>query len=293
MPGPESSTTSRTRLPSTPTLTATTPAGGAYLNALSSRTPSRRSSHSDEPITTSGSEPDRHLERGPAALGDRRESLRRLVDHHADLDRLGGGTPLRRVHPREPEQVVDKTPDPPALRAHPLERIAIPGGVAILAQGEARLGLDDGKRSAELVRGVGCELQLALAGELDRGADPATHDQGAEEHQQQHPESSDRLGDDQRRPRLRDRVDVEADDQLGRTKPVIYRRTDDPHVHAFDLGVVGSVTHRVGCRKLRLIADGGDRGSVIWHAAGGKTTQTSGGELRAHPAQCRPRPLAA
>ena len=73
----------------------------------------------------------------------------------------------------------------PALRADPLEGVPVPGRVAVLAEREARLGLDDGERGPELVGGVGGELELALPGELDRGADAATDDQGAGEHQEE------------------------------------------------------------------------------------------------------------
>ena len=105
---------------------------------------------------------------------------------HADLDRLGGGSPLRRVDAGEPEQVVHQATDPAALGPHPLERIPIPGRIAILAERQACLRLDDGERGPQLVGGVRGELELALPGKLDRGADPAADEQRAEEHQKEH-----------------------------------------------------------------------------------------------------------
>ena len=61
--------------------------------------------------------------------------------------------------------------------------------VAILAERQAGLRLDHGKRGTQLVRRVGGELELPLPGKLDRRADPASDDQAAEEDEEQHPES--------------------------------------------------------------------------------------------------------
>ena len=111
---------------------------------------------------------------------------------HADLDRLRGRTPLRRVHAGKPEQVVHEAADPAALGSHPLEGMPIPGGIPILAERQAGLRLDDRKGGSQLVRGVGGELELALPGKLDRSADPPADEQRAAEDQQQQDDADQR-----------------------------------------------------------------------------------------------------
>jgi hypothetical protein len=180
----------------TPTITVAP--CGEYLNALSSRIPTSRSSQSGGAVTIASRQsgaPD--LEVLPASLGDRAESIGRLGRQDADVDRLGLGLPARRVESSEPEHVVDQPASPLQLGVDSPERRPVPGSVARPGKGQRRLSLDDRQRRPQFVRGVGGEFELALAGPLDRHRDAPADRQSAEEDDDQQRAADTDLGNDQ------------------------------------------------------------------------------------------------
>ena len=83
-----------------------------------------------------------------------------------------------------------------AFAVDPPEGVAVPLGAAFLRQGEARVGLDDRQRRAQLVRRVGGELHLPLARLLDGRRDAPADGDGAQEHddEQDRPDAAARRG---------------------------------------------------------------------------------------------------
>ena len=103
---------------------------GAYLQALSRRTPSRRSSHSggrgDDCARRRAVEVEPQSRRG---LGDDPEpvdGLRRPGPPRSTGSASGGS--LRGVEPGEPEEVVEQPAHPLDLDVDPAERRAVPAG---------------------------------------------------------------------------------------------------------------------------------------------------------------------
>ena len=92
--------------------TVTAPPSGEYLQALSSRTP-------EQPVEPLGRHGDDHAPgRDGAGPGSGRASRRRprtgrpSGGEDAQVDRLGVGLALRRVEPRQPQQVLEEPPHP-------------------------------------------------------------------------------------------------------------------------------------------------------------------------------------
>ncbi len=156
------------------------------------------------------------LEIEPPSLGDGPEPVDRLGGQDGEVDRLGVGRLLRRVEPGEPEEVLDQPAHPLVLDVDLAERGAVPLGVAVLGQGQARVRLDDRQRRPQLVRRVGGELELADAGLLDRRGDPPSDRHGSEEDDDEQDRGDDQLGQQEGRPRLVDRGGRLADHDVAR-----------------------------------------------------------------------------
>ena len=93
--------------------------------------------------------------------------------HHREVDRLLVRRPPATRRTGRARAGPRASAASASTRGRPAERRAVPGGVALLGEGEARVGLDHGQRRPQLVRGVGGEVELALAGRLDRRRRPA------------------------------------------------------------------------------------------------------------------------
>ena len=158
------------------------------------------------------------------------EPIGRLRREDAEVDRLSVGQAPGRIEPGEPQEVVDEPVHPLALAVDPPERAPVPLGLPIPAQGERRLRLDDRQRRAQLVDGVGGELELAATGELDRGGDPPADGDGAEEDDHEEDRGDDHLGEDDGRAGLGHRVETLGDDDV----EVVGLGSGDPHVDAAD-----------------------------------------------------------
>ena len=188
-----------------------------------------------------------------AGLGDRPESVDGLGHHHREIDGLDVRRPLRRVEPGEPEQVLEHPPHPLRLVVDPVERRAVPADVAVLGEGEAGVGLDDRQRRSQLMRGVGGEVELALARGLDRRADPAADRDGTEEDESEQERGDHELGEDDRPARLADGLERLADDDV----VVADRPAGESHLDPADrgrrrLGHRGVGGRQDGVRGLRL-----------------------------------------
>ena len=184
MPGPESSTVTRD---------ARRPRRHGDVDAcrLRARTCRRcragrraagRASSGGAAITI-GSSGDVHRERQAARLGDGREPVGRLAGEDPEVDRLAPGLAPAAASNRASQSMssssrrirfVSWSTRPNAARYH--------AASAVLGEGQARVGLDDRERRAQLVRGVGGELELAAARRLDRRRDPPADRHRAEEH---------------------------------------------------------------------------------------------------------------
>ena len=97
-------------------------------------------------------------------------------------------------------------------------------------EGQRGLGLDDRKRGAQLVRCVGGEFELALAGPFDRQGHPAPDRHRTQEDDDEQGEADADLGHDQRRLGLRHAVHGLADDDVVVTADC----TLDPNVDSAD-----------------------------------------------------------
>ena len=163
MPGPLSSTVSLTRAPrrdGRPDRAALgrVLAGVVEKDAEQAVEPlGRRGDHDASPAWRAT------VEVEVARLGDDAEPVDRLRREHAEVDRLGVRLACGGVEAGEPQQVLEQPAHPLRLRGRSARRRAIPRRVSLLREGEARLGLDHRQRRAQLVRGVGGELELALA----------------------------------------------------------------------------------------------------------------------------------
>ena len=123
---------------------------------------------------------------------DGAEPVRAGLGQRAQVDRLLAGRRRPGVEPGQPEHVVHQAPQPLALTLDPGQCVAVLAGLARGGQGHVGLGPDHAQRGAQLVRGVGGELELAAPRLLDRGQRAqADHEQAAEHRQQQ-----ERPGDD-------------------------------------------------------------------------------------------------
>ena len=118
-----------------------------------------------------------------AGLGQR-DQVHRLV--------AGGRRPG--VEPGQPQHVVDQLAQPAALALDAGQRVPVLGRLARAGQGHVGFGPDHAERRAQLVRGVGGELQLAAPRLLDRRQRPQAHHQRTEEHGQQQEGPGDDLG---------------------------------------------------------------------------------------------------
>ena len=121
-------------------------------------------------------------------------------------------------------------------------------------EGEAGVGLDDRERRPQLVRGVGGEVQLALAGALDRRGDTPADRDGAEEHGDEQDRRDQQLRQDDRRARLDHRLERLADDD-----PVVADlAAGDPRSAPSIVAVVGPTTVCVlgGKGRVRRVASG-------------------------------------
>ena len=166
--------------------TVTEPPSGEYLQALSSSTPRSRSSHSGGAVTTIvplGAPGRRGCRWRASATTPNRSTVWAASTARSTGSALG--LTLRGVEARQPQQVVEQAAHPLRLAVDALERRPVPLRRAVLRQGQAGVRLDDRQRRAQLVRGVGRELQLALAGGLDRRRDAPADQHGTDEHDQE------------------------------------------------------------------------------------------------------------
>ena len=110
------------------------------------------------------------------------------------VHRLVAGRRRPGVEPGQPQHVVDQLAQPAALALDAGQRVPVLGRLARAGQGHVGFGPDHAERRAQLVRGVGGELQLAAPRLLDRRQRPQAHHQRAEEHGQQQEGPGDDLG---------------------------------------------------------------------------------------------------
>ena len=117
-------------------------------------------------------------------LGHGREPLHGGLSQGAEVDRLVDGYRGIGVEPGQEEQVFDDAAEALALGADLAQRAPVARAVAGRAQGQPDLGLYDRERGTELMRGIGGELELALARFFHRLRRHEPDGQGAEEHGQ-------------------------------------------------------------------------------------------------------------
>ena len=158
------------------------------------------------------------------------------------------GWPPGGVEAGEPQQVVEQPAHALRLAVDPPEGRPVPGGVAILREREARVRLDDRERRPQLVRGVGGELELALAGRLDRRGDAPADGDRAEEHDDEQDRRDEQLGQDERGLGVGDGSSVWPTTTW--SSPA--GRAGDPHVDAVDRGRDGRVTVAYVGRQARV-----------------------------------------
>jgi hypothetical protein len=114
------------------------------------------------------------------------------LGERGQVDRLAAGRRGLGVEPGQPQHVLHQLAQPLALALDPAQRVAVLGGLPRGGQGHVGLRPDHAERGAQLVRGVGGELELAAARLLDRGQRAQAHEQQAPEHGEQ----QERPGDD-------------------------------------------------------------------------------------------------
>ncbi len=151
MPGPASSTVSRTRPPSSVDRHVDPAPGRGVLAGVVEK-------DAEQPVEPLGwhvhdvgarvrPEPELEL----AGLGDDPEPVHGLGRQDADVDRLCVGRLAGRIEPGEPEEVLDEPAHPLALDVDLAERRAVPGSLARLGEGQARVRLDHRQRRPQLV----------------------------------------------------------------------------------------------------------------------------------------------
>ena len=182
MPGPESSTTHRRA----PALGRHRDVDGAALGRVLAGVVDEDADQAVDELGRGGDHDRRrgrvHPERDAARLGDRGEPVRGLGDEDPEVHRVRRPRRLGGVEPCQPEHVLEQAPHPLRLAVDAPEGVAIPAGVALLREREGRVRLDHREWRAELVAGVGRELDLPATGRLDRRGDPAPDDDRADEH---------------------------------------------------------------------------------------------------------------
>ncbi len=151
-------------------------------------------------------------EREVPRLGDRSEPVRGLGRQDADVHGLDTRRRSGGIEACQPQHVVEQSPHPLGLVVDPPERGAIPAGLTLLGDGEARVRLDDRQRGSQFVRGVGGEFELSLAGDLDRRRHPPPDRHRAEEHDQQQDRRDEHLGQQDGRSGVVDAIDRLSDD---------------------------------------------------------------------------------
>ncbi len=261
IPGPLSSTVRLTRLPWAWTLILTWPRPGP-LGPLGPLGPGPGvpagvvHQHARQPVDPLRRRADQG---GPAAgvrgdLGpDGAEAVGAGLGQDGQVDRLVAGRRRPGVEPGQPQHVVDQLPQPAALGLDPAQRVAVLRGIPGAGQGHVGFGPDHAERRAQLVRGVGGELQLAAAGLLDRRQRAQPHDQCAEEHGQQQHRPGDELGVQQQPRGMR-----VAGPALARDQPVgpVAGQLEQERAGAAHLGREGQAL----ARRVRGQQPGGQRG---------------------------------
>jgi hypothetical protein len=117
---------------------------------------------------------------------DGAEPVRAHLRQRGQVDGLVAGRRRPGVEPGQPEHVVNQLAQSPALALDPAQRVAVLGRLPRGGQGHVGLRPDHAERGAELVRGVGGELELAAPRLLHRGERPqADHEQAGEHGEQQ------------------------------------------------------------------------------------------------------------
>ena len=170
-PGPSRRRSRVARPPSTATLTSTRPPFGAYLQALSSSTPSRRSSHSAGAAMTTGPAGGVHGERQAPRLRDRPEPVDGLLGDHREVHRLVSG--WAPAASKRASQSMSSSIRRIRLDSRSTRSNAVRYQATSRSWASARLvcaSMTD-ERRPQLVRRVGGEVELAAAGGLDRRCD--------------------------------------------------------------------------------------------------------------------------
>ncbi len=201
-------------------------AGVVQQNADETVEPLRRGS--DDGIGFRGARP--YLQGLAASLGHGAESVGRLGRQDLDVHRLRLGLPTSRIEAGQPEHVVDEAAGSSQLGVDAPEGRTVPDRIPFAGEGERRLGLDDRQGRPQLVRGIGGELDPALAGPLDREGDAPPDSHRPEEDEEQQGAADPEFGQEQGGLGLIHAVHRLADHQS--YPPDLPAR--DTVVHAFD-----------------------------------------------------------
>ena len=187
--------------------------------------------------------------------------LHRLLRHHADIDGLRDACPRHRLEARQPKQIVDQMPHALAFLVDPGEGPLIPVLVARLRERQRGLRLDHSQRRPQLVRGVGGEVHLSLAGLFDGRRDPTADGESTQKDDEEEHRPDQQLCLDQVRLRLFDAAQRLCDD-----RPVI------PNMAALDAelgsGHIDGLRIRDACRRNREFHRGGIHTAIAEIAVG-------------------------